>query len=123
MNTTKTEGARVSTQTEERFLVPSVDITETDDEFVLEADMPGVTKKNLEVTLEGNELTILGRRPTATVSSYLHRESSSAAFRRTFVLDPLIDGSRARAHADDGVLHIHLPKAEETKPRKVAITD
>jgi HSP20 family protein len=120
---TKTEAARPSVPTEERFVVPSVDITETKDEFVLEADMPGVTKKSLEVLLEGSELTIVGRKAPTGIVQYLHRESGSAAFRRTFVLDPMIDGNRVTAQIDNGVLCVRLPKAEEVKPRKVAVTD
>jgi len=124
MNTnTKTEATRPASPTDERFLVPNVDITETKDAFVLEADMPGVTKQNLEVLLEGHELTIVGRRSPTHVTEYLHRESSPAAFRRTFVLDPMIDGNRVTAQIDNGVLCVRLPKAEEVKPRKVAVTD
>ena len=124
MNTiTKTEPVQPSAQPEERFVVPSVDITETRDEFLLQADMPGVTKKSLEVLIEGHELTIMGRRPPAKPSQYLHRESNSAAFRRSFVLDPMIDGSRVTAQIDNGVLSVRLPKAEAVKPRKVAVND
>jgi len=124
MNTTsKPEVPRPSAQTEERFAVPSVDITENKEEFVLQADMPGVTKKDLEVLLEGNELTIIGRRSSTKTNPFLHRESSSVAFRRSFVLDPMIDGSRVTAQIDNGVLCVRLPKAESVKPRKVAVTD
>jgi len=124
MNTTpKTEAPGTSVRADEHFAVPRVDITETKDEFVLEADMPGVTKGGLEVVIDGNELTIMGRRPTAKNEQYLHRESSPAAFRRSFVLDPMIDGSRVAAQIDNGVLCVHLPKAEEVKPRKVTVTD
>jgi len=124
MNTlSKTTTSREPARTEEHFIVPSVDITETKDEFVLEADMPGVTKDSLEVLLEGSELTIVGRRPSTTTNQYLHRESNAAAFRRSFVLDPMIDATRVKAHIEDGVLRVHLPKAEEVKPRKVKVTD
>lgn len=124
MNTvTKTESPRGSAPAAEPFAVPSVDITETKDEFVLQADMPGVTKDSLDVLLEGSELTIVGRRPSTKTGQYLHRESTAAAFRRTFVLDPMIDGTRVRAQIDNGVVCVHLPKAEEVKPRKVTVTD
>ena len=116
---TPQEPARV----EEHFVVPTVDITEAKDEFVLEADMPGVTKNSLEVLLEGSELTIVGRRPSTSAGQYLHRESSAATFRRSFVLDPMIDATRVKAQIDNGVLCVHLPKAEEVKPRKVKVTD
>jgi len=125
MNTTvsKAEAPRETARTDEHFVLPSVDITESKDEFLLQADMPGVTKKSLEVLLDGNELTIIGRRLAAKTAQYLHRESSSCAFRRTFVLDPMIDGTRIAAQVDNGVLTVRLPKAEEVKPRKVTVTD
>jgi len=124
MNTlSKTTTPREAARVEEHYAVPRVDITETKDEFVLEADMPGVTKSTLEVLLEGSELTIVGRRPSTTTSQYLHRESSAATFRRSFVLDPMIDSTRVKAQIDNGVLCLHLPKAEEVKPRKVTVTD
>lgn len=121
--TTKSEATRTPTPTDERFIAPNVDITETKDEFVLQADMPGVTKHQLEVLLEGSELTIVGRRSPSTAGDFLHRETSAAAFRRTFVLDPMIDGNRVSAQIDNGVLCVRLPKAEAVKPRKVAVTD
>jgi len=124
MNTlSKTATPREPARAEEQFLVPSVDITEGKDEFVLEADMPGVTKDSLEVLLEGSELTIVGRRHSTGIGEYLHRESSPATFRRSFVLDPMIDATRVKAQIDNGVLCVHLPKAEEVKPRKVKVTD
>jgi len=125
MNTlSKATIPREPARVEEHFAVPSVDITEAKDEFVLEADMPGVTKNSLEVLLEGSELTIVGRRPAATTANqYIHRESSGATYRRSFVLDPMIDGARVTAQIDNGVLCVRLPKAEEVKPRKVKVTD
>jgi len=115
--------AAESTRSERRFSLPSVDITESKDEYVLEADMPGVTKENLEVLLEGNDLTIIGRRSPRPSFPGLHVESSTADFRRAFVLDPVIDTSRVTAQIDQGVLRVRLPKAEAVKPRKVNVTD
>ncbi|HOY59269.1 MAG TPA: Hsp20/alpha crystallin family protein [Verrucomicrobiota bacterium] len=124
MNTaSKTETARTPARSEEHYVVPSVDITETKDEFVLEADMPGVTKNTLEVLLDGSELTIVGRRPAPKTREYLHRESNPAPFRRSFVLDPMIDAGRVTAQIDNGVLCVRLPKADEIKPRRISVTD
>jgi len=124
MNTlSKTTAPREHARAEDHFIVPSVDITETKDEFVLEADMPGVTKESLEVLVEGNELTIVGRRPSSSAGQYLHRESNGTPFRRSFVLDPMIDGVHVTASIEHGVLAVRLPKAEEVKPRRVTVTD
>ena len=124
MNTTLApKTATEATRPEPRSVLPSVDITETRNEYVIEADMPGVTKDTLEVSLEGSELTIVGRRPARPTAEPLHVESSGAEFRRSFVLDPAIDTNRLTAHIDQGVLRVRLPKAEAVKPRKVRVTD
>jgi len=124
----QTEKTRETARAQARFLVPSVDIVETTDEYVLLADMPGVEKKGVELLLESNELTILGKRcpapdkgtPKATV---LHTESVAADYRRIFVLDPVIDTTRITAEIEQGVLTVRLPKAEKVKPRLIPVTD
>jgi HSP20 family protein len=106
-----------------RFTSPRVNITETKDGYLLEAEMPGVSKDRLEISLEGNELTLIGRRaPEPQNLDLLYRESSNADYRRMFVLDPTIDTSRIEAKVDTGVLHLHLPKAEQVKPRKITVS-
>src|SRR3954453_17420576 len=108
----------------QNFVTPEVNIFETKDGYVLEAEMPGVNKEGLEVTLEGNELTILGRRnrPELNISP-LYRESSTADYRRVFELDPAIDTGKVNAQMNQGVLTLHLPKSEKVKPRKVTVSD
>ncbi|MCD6339044.1 MAG: Hsp20/alpha crystallin family protein, partial [Verrucomicrobia bacterium] len=86
-------------------------------------DMPGVGKDGIEVLLEGNELTIVGRRSQEKEEGqYLIRESRPRNYRRTFVLDPEIDTSRIKARIEQGVLTIHLPKADAVKPRRIEIS-
>ena len=106
-----------------RYMSPRVNITETKEGYLLEAEMPGVNKGGLEISLEGNELTLVGRRvPEPESLELLYRESSSADYRRMFELDPTIDTGRIDARMENGVLHLHLPKAEQVKPRKIAVT-
>jgi HSP20 family protein len=106
-----------------RFTSPRVNITETRDGYLLEAEMPGVGKDGLEISLEGNELTLVGRRSAEPQNlDLLYRESNNADYRRTFVLDPTIDTTRIEARIDNGVLHLHLPKAEQVKPRKITVS-
>ena len=108
----------------EEFISPEVNICETKDGYVLEAEMPGVNKDGLEITLENNELTIIGRRSSETVSGEpLFRERSAAHFRRVFELDPAIDTGRINAKVNQGVLTLTLPKSEQVKPRKIAVGD
>ena len=116
----KTNNARAN---ERGYLVPQVNIVETKDSLILEAEMPGVSKERLEVLLEGNELTIVGRRQTGVPGAEpVYRESSPRDFRREFVLDPSIDTSRLSATIEQGMLTVVLPKTEKVKPRKIQVT-
>jgi len=109
---------------ERGYLVPQVNIVETKDSFILEAEMPGVTKEGLEVRLEGNELSIVGGRETGVPGAEpVYRESSPRDFRREFVLDPSIDTAKLSATIEQGVLTLTLPKTEKVKPRKIQVTD
>jgi len=109
---------------QERFLTPEVDIYQNKDEYVLEADMPGVTKEGLELTLDGQVLTIIGHRNHETVhGNPLYRESQQYDFRRVFELDPEIDTGKIGARMENGILVVRMPKAERVKPRKITIGD
>ena len=109
---------------QDRFLTPEVDIYENKDEYVLEADMPGVTKEGLELTLDGQVLTIVGHRSPETVpGNPLYRESQHYDFRRVFELDPAIDTAKINAKMENGILVVRMPKAEKVKPRKITIGD
>ena len=109
---------------ERGYLAPQVNIMETKDSFILEAEMPGVGKEGLEVLLEGNELTIVGRRQFGVPGAEpVYRESSPRDFRREFVLDPSIDTAKLSATIEQGVLTVTLPKTEKVKPRKIQVTD
>jgi len=102
----------------EDYIAPAVNI------YVLEAEMPGVTKDGLDISLEGTEITITGRRQAEKVNGQpLLRERSFADYRRVFELDPVIDTTRITAKMDQGVLRLTLPKSESVKPRKIAITE
>lgn len=105
------------------FLTPLANILETKDAYLLEAEMPGVTKDGLEVSVEKGELTIVGHRGTAAPQGQaVYRESRGFDYRRTFELDPSIDATHIVAKLDQGVLTLTLPKAESVKPRKIMVT-
>ena len=124
MNTTVREnrtenGARQP----EGFLAPSASVLESGDGYLLQVEMPGVNKEGLEVSIENNELTLTGRRSLPAIEGQLiHRESRREDFRRTFELDPSVDGTRITARIDQGVVTLTLPKAEHVKPRKITIS-
>jgi HSP20 family protein len=107
---------------DETFISPVVNIYETKEGYLLEAEMPGVNKGGLEVTLEGNEITITGRRQAETlVGQPLLRESVAVDFRRVFEVDPAIDTSRISARMEQGVLQLTLPKSAQVKPRRISV--
>jgi HSP20 family protein len=106
------------------FRTPEVNVFETQQGYVLEAEMPGVNKDGLEITVAGNEITIVGRRTNEPVSGEpLFRERQMADFRRVFELDPAIDTARISAKMNQGVLTLTLPKSEAVKPRRIAVND
>ena len=106
----------------EEYVAPEVNIFETKEGYVLEAEMPGVNKDGLEITLENNEITIVGRRQDESASGHpLFRERHAADYRRVFELDPAIDGSKISARMEQGVLTLALPKSEKVKPRKIRV--
>jgi HSP20 family protein len=105
------------------YMTPRANILETENGYLLEAEMPGVTKDGLEVTVENGELLIVGRRaPVAMKGREVYRESMARDFRRTFEIDPSIDTTKITAKIDQGVLTLHLPKAESVKPRKITVS-
>lgn len=122
MNATKDNRTAEARPVREEYLVPEVNIFETKDGYVLEAEMPGVNKDGLDISVEGNEITITGRRnAAAAMGETLFRESRSADFRRVFELDPAIDAAKVSAKIEQGVLTLTLPKSERVKPRKISV--
>jgi len=107
----------------QNYVSPEVNIFETADSYILEAEMPSVTREGLDISVEANTLTIHGRRtPLELNAEALYCESSTADYRRVFELDPAIDTTKIDAKLDQGVLTIHLPKSERVKPRKVTVS-
>jgi len=107
----------------EQFVTPVASVVEDSDAYLLRVEIPGVNKEGLEISVENNELTIIGRRDLAQIEGTLiHRESRTEDFRRVFELDPSIDTSKISARIDQGFLTLTLPKAEQVKPRKIAVS-
>lgn len=121
MDTLVRENQNVRRQSEQ-FIAPVASVTENNDGYTLQVEMPGVNKQGLEISVENNELSIIGRRSLPAVEGTLiHRESRSENFRRTFELDPSIETAKIGARIDQGVVTLTLPKAEQVKPRKIAV--
>jgi len=105
--------------------LPAASTREEADAYILELEMPGVSKSGIEITVENHELTITGHRSDKAPEGceVVWQESHVADFRRTFELDMSIDTSRIIAKMEHGVLHLTLPKAESIKPRRITVGD
>jgi HSP20 family molecular chaperone IbpA len=104
-------------------LVPPVDIVENEFGITLLADMPGVSKDRLAVRVDGENLVIEGAAEVAMPQKLeiLHSEIRNPYFRRSFTLSRELDTTKIEASLKGGVLKLHIPKAEEARPRKVEI--
>jgi HSP20 family protein len=108
-------------QPERSFALPNVNVIETKDGYILEAEMPGVAKEGMEVSVEENLLTITGRRQPEPSANVVHRETNPVDYRRVFELDSTIDTGKINAHIEQGILTVNLPKAEKVKPRRITV--
>lgn len=123
METLVRENRKSDQQRSEQFVTPVASVIEGADVYMLNVEMPGVNKEGLEISVENNELTIIGRRSLPQIDGTLiHRESRQENFRRVLELDPSIDMSKISARIDQGVLTLTLPKAEQVKPRKITVS-
>ena len=123
MDTLVRENRNATQQRSEQFITPVASVVEDGDAYTLNVEMPGVNKEGLEISVENNELAIVGRRSLPQIEGTLiHRESRTENFRRVFELDPSIDTSKVSARIDQGVLTLTLPKAEQVKPRKITVS-
>lgn len=103
---------------------PVVDIEETPEEFVLKADLPGVSQADVRVSLMGDTITVRGERKlenTHKNGGLVRIERSHGAFERSFTLGSPVRGDQVKASYKDGVLEIHVPKAEEARTREIEI--
>ena len=102
-----------------------MDLVETEEDFVLRADLPGLSEEDVNIELEDNVLTISGERKAAheeRKEGYYRVERASGAFSRSLTLPEGVDPERVRASFDRGVLEVRIPKPEQRKPRKVTIS-
>jgi HSP20 family protein len=108
-----------------RRWVPAMDLVERDDEFVLRADLPGLSENDVSVELEDNVLTISGERKSEHEErneGFYRVERATGSFVRRLTLPEGIDPSAIKASVERGVLEVRIPKPEERKPHKVEIT-
>ncbi len=105
-------------------LKPSVDIYEEGDDVVLKAELPGLTKNDISVTLRDELITITGekkREEKIDRENYYRVEASYGSFSRTFRLPVMVQGDKVKAKFKDGILEIRIPKSEEEKKKGIKI--
>jgi len=111
-----------TTNDRRRSLVPASQVTEDEGKIEVRIEMPGVSKGDLEIRAEGQELTVTGRRQEpANEGTWLLRERLRGDFRKTFSVDGSIDLDKIEAELTNGVLILTLPVKEASKPRKIDI--
>ena len=102
---------------------PALNLYETEDAYVLTAEVPGVAPEELEISLEGSTVTLRGERklPREEGASVHRSERAAGAFRRAIDLPVSIDGEKVEAIHRNGVLTLRLPKAPEHRPRQISV--
>jgi HSP20 family protein len=107
-----------------RRWIPAMDLVETDDHFVLKADLPGLDESDVNIEVEDNVLTVSGERKAEHEDNregYVRVERAYGSFRRSLTLPEGVDAEAVTASFEKGVLQVSIPKPEQRKPRKVAI--
>lgn len=120
-NTLETRNHEETTHESERFFAPSVDIHEAEDGLVVVADLPGLEKDNIQISVEKDVLTIKATQKAEPARTYVHREFEPTNYFRQFRLGSKINQANIGADYKHGVLTLTLPYAEEIKPRVIAV--
>ena len=119
--------ARLGDAKEESITVPewapSVDITEDDKEYIIKTELPEVKKEDVKVAVENGLLTIVGERKFEKEENkkYHRVECAYGRFVRSFIVPDAVDADKVGAEFKDGVLKVHLPKSEKTKPKEIEV--
>jgi HSP20 family protein len=103
---------------------PAMDIFDTQDAVVLKAELPGLTPEDIDIEIDDNVLTVKGERrfeDTVEDGRYYRLERAYGTFSRTVTLPQGVKSEEVSADFDNGVLHVRVPKADEVKPRKIAV--
>lgn len=117
-------GERFPAFKEEFEFTPSVEVSETDNEVIVKATVPGVDKKDLNITLTEDSITIKGeikKEKEEKKKNYYRQEISYGAFSRTIPLPVEVNTDGAKATLKDGILEVVLPKSEKAKVKEVKV--
>ncbi len=109
------------TRANEYYVAPPVDIFEEKDKLVLVADVPGSDKNSVKIDVENRVLTLQAKTNSDTNNNPVYREFQLVNFYRQFELSDEVDVEKISAELTNGVLYLHLPKAEKAKPRQIEV--
>lgn len=107
-----------------RLMSFALDVSESDNEYQVEASLPGIDPEDLEITYTGNTLTIKGETKSESEKEgarYHMRERRFGSFSRSITLPSTVDASKIEANYEKGVLKLQIPKAEEAKPKRIEV--
>jgi HSP20 family molecular chaperone IbpA len=123
VKTTTNQQARPESRQDQRAMLPRVDVLEDETGITLLADLPGVSKDQLELKVEGDTLLIEGAvaQPTPDRLEPVYAEVRVPRYRRAFTLSRELDSSRIEANLKDGVLNLRIPKQAHAQPRRIQI--
>ena len=105
-------------------LVPAVDVHETPDAYDVHVSMPGIRPEDVQVTVHGNMLTVAGESKAEeqkTEGAWIVRERRNGKFSRSLTLACALDADKAVAKTENGVVKLHLPKAEKERPKQIKV--
>ena len=117
-------GASWRRQAGEAVFSPAIDVVVEKDNVIVKADLPGLTKDDVSVTLQDNYLTITGEKKHESEqkeANYFLTERVHGSFTRTIELPLAVDAKKIEARFKDGVLHVTLPKTEDAKPKQIEV--
>lgn len=123
-NSTPAQASGQRDATQQPFVVPPVDVFENENAITLLADLPGVTREQLQVRVDGDTLLIEATATTASGPAdmeLVYGELQCPAYRRQFTLSRELDTGRIEAQLRDGVLRLTIPKAEAARPRRIQV--
>lgn len=121
----QTQPNQAPAQTEPRtWRRPAYDVSENADDFNIRVNLPGVSREGVDISVEDEVLTIVGRRTKSAHEDWrpLRRELPSGGFRLSLRLNVAVNEAKIKAKVADGILDLTLPKADEVKPRKIKVS-
>jgi HSP20 family protein len=123
MDMTQPNTNRDNTNAELPAMIPAVDVVENEGGILVKADLPGVSRENLAIRVDGETLTIEGQVSLGQLAKLepVHAEIRTAHYKRSFVLSRDLDVSKIDATMKNGVLTLTVPKLEQAKPRRIPV--